>query len=105
MKKKNYDAERKRIMLKELGLDSFEYPEWNYGQQQHSGDLLRIGFIGFGSRAKSLANALGFMHPADVETHRKNRSLENWQAQKWMNVAITGICDVFDLQRDRKSVV
>lgn len=97
LKKKNYDAERKRIMLKELGLDSFEYPEWNYGQRQYSGDLLRIGFIGFGSRAKSLANALGFMHPADVETHRKNRSLENWQAQEWMNVAITGICDVFDL--------
>ncbi|MCE2616625.1 Gfo/Idh/MocA family protein [Phocaeicola oris] len=100
LKKKDYDAERKQIMLKELEMDSFEYPESDYGQLKYPGDLIRIGFIGFGSRAKSLANALGFMHPTDIETRKKNNSLKNWQQQEWMNVAITGICDVFDLHAE-----
>jgi predicted dehydrogenase len=65
------------------------------------GNLLRIGIIGFGNRATAHANGLGYMHPDDVKKRRKNGTLEDWLLQDDLNVALTGICDVFDLHAER----
>ncbi len=65
------------------------------------GDLLRIGLIGFGNRAVTHANGLGYMHPEDAEKRKLNGTLEDWLMQEDLNVAITGICDVFDLHAER----
>ena len=40
------------------------------------------------------------MHPDDVEAMKKNDTLKDWLAQEDLNVAITGICDVFDLHAE-----
>ena len=69
------------------------------GSSDH-GDLLRIGIIGFGTRAQQLSNGLGFMHPSDVEKKKKNNSLNGWLEQEYLNVALVGICDVFDLHAE-----
>lgn len=44
---------------------------------------------------------LGFLHPADMEEKRKSRKLEAWLQQENLNVAITGICDVFDINAEK----
>ena len=46
-KKYTYDLEKKNRLLKDLGLDNIEAPVI----LKSSGDLLRIGIIGFGARA------------------------------------------------------
>lgn len=100
LKKSNYDKERRNSVIRELGLDSYQVPQSDYGSGKKAGELLRIGIIGFGSRAKALANALGFMHPKDIEARTRNNTLKSWQEHEQLNVAITGICDVFDLHAE-----
>jgi predicted dehydrogenase len=57
--------------------------------------------VGFGNRGMQHANALGFMHPDDVEKRKKNKTLDEWLQQEDLNIAVTGICDVFDLHAQR----
>ena len=99
-KKWSYDMEKKNRILEELGLDNMNAPVLR-SSSGRKGDLLRIGIIGFGNRAVAHANGLGYMHPDDVEKRRKNGTLEEWLLQDNLNVALTGICDVFDLHADR----
>jgi predicted dehydrogenase len=90
--KRGYDLEKKTRVLKDLGLQDIKIPEI----KKSSGDLIRIGIIGFGARAVAHANGLGYIHPNDVEKRKTDGTLENWLAQEDLNVAITGICDVYD---------
>ncbi|SHE40552.1 Predicted dehydrogenase [Mariniphaga anaerophila] len=101
LKKKNYDGYKREAVLKELGLDSIEFPQADYGKKSSSGDLIKVGFIGFGTRARQLSQALGFMHPDDVKSRQQNNTLAGWLQQEYLNVAITGICDVFDLHAEK----
>ena len=56
--------------------------------------------IGFGTRGQQLANGLGFMHPEDTARKEKDETLAEWLGQEYLNVALTGICDVFDLHAE-----
>jgi predicted dehydrogenase len=95
-----YKNTRKNRVIKELGLENLQIPVVPKSAAGNTGDLLRLGIIGFGSRAHQLSSGLGFMHPDDVEEMRKNKSLEDWLEQEYLNVALVGICDVFDLHAD-----
>lgn len=95
--KRAYDQEKKNRVMRDLGLQNMNAPVI---LKSSKGDLLRIGIIGFGARAVSHANGLGYMHPADVEKSKKAGTFEDWLAQEDLNVAVTGICDVFDLHAD-----
>jgi predicted dehydrogenase len=95
-----YDQEKKNRIIKELGLDEIKAPAIIKSSGAKK-DLLRIGIIGFGNRATAHANGLGYMHPLDVEAKTKNETLQHWLAQEDLNVAITGICDVFDLHAEK----
>ncbi len=97
--KTRYDLEKKNRVLKELDLQNIEAPVI-LPSSGAKGKLLRIGIIGFGVRAVAHANGLGYIHPNDVEKRKKNDTLEDWLAQEDLNVAITGICDVFDLHAE-----
>ncbi len=99
MEKKSYELKNKNKLIKELGLEDIYAP--NTISNSAKGELLRIGIVGFGSRAVQLAKGIGFMHPDDMERNRKNGRLDNWLAQENLNVAITGICDVFDLNAEK----
>lgn len=98
--KRSYDLEKKSRIMKDLGLDNLDVPVLRPSSGV-KGDLLRIGIIGFGNRAVSHANGLGYMHPEDVENSTLNGTLEDWLLQDDLNVALTGICDVFDLHAER----
>jgi predicted dehydrogenase len=98
--KRSYDLEKKNRILKDLELENISIPSLQ-PLSGGKGDILRIGLIGFGNRAVSHANGLGYMHPEDVENRKLDGSLEDWLLQENLNVAITGICDVFDLHAER----
>jgi len=100
-KKWTFDQEKKHRILRELGLENIQAPAVLKSPYGGHSELLRIGLIGFGSRAVTHANGLGFMHPEDVEAMKKDNTLNDWLAQENLNVAITGICDVFDLHAER----
>ncbi len=100
LKKQNYDLGKRNQVVKELGLDSIDFPTSDYGTIKWTGDTIRVGFIGFGTRATQLSKALGFMHPDDVKANQKRGRLNEWLQQEYLNVAITGICDVFDLHAE-----
>ena len=85
-------------LVEELGLENLQVVN-NVGPV--NGKLLRLGIIGFGIRASQLANALGYMHPDDMLSMQKNSRLNDWLQQDSLNVAITGICDVFDLHAQK----
>jgi predicted dehydrogenase len=99
-KKYTYDQEKRSRVIKELGLDNIKAPSVLKSSSGKS-DILRIGLIGYGSRAVSHANGLGYMHPDDVAAGKKGDSLRDWLAQEDLNVAITGICDVYDMHAER----
>ncbi len=97
LRKTNYDSGKRSSVIKELGLDSIEFPKSDYGTKKHEGQLIRVGIVGFGNRARQVSGALGFIHPNEVETRKQNNTLAAWMGQEYLNVAITGICDVFEL--------
>ncbi|MFH0757504.1 MAG: Gfo/Idh/MocA family oxidoreductase [Bacteroidota bacterium] len=99
-KKINFDKEKRYRVIRELGLEDLKAPSM-LTTSSGKGDLLRLGFIGFGSRAGQLSQSLGFMHPDDVKQREMNGTLEGWLQQTDLNVAITGICDVFDLHAEQ----
>tara|TARA_R110002050_G_scaffold300778_2_gene472573 strand:+ start:14280 stop:15854 length:1575 start_codon:yes stop_codon:yes gene_type:complete len=99
MEKKSFDRQNETRLIKELGLDDLNAP--HQVSTAAKGDMLRIGIVGFGNRASALASGLGFMHPAAMDASRKNGRLNDWLAQESLNVAITGICDVFDLHAEK----
>jgi len=96
--KSSYDKIKPTKLIKEFIIEDVGVPD-NISKVE-KGELLRIGIIGYGKRAVALANGLGFMHPRDMEENRKDGTLNNWLSQESLNVAITGICDVFDLHAE-----
>lgn len=96
LRKIDYDKNKRSRIVRELGLDKMEFSISDYGKEE-TRELIRIGIIGFGRRAEQLAAGLGFMHPDEVERRAKNNTLRSWLEQEDLHVAITGICDVFDL--------
>lgn len=100
MKKSNYDTEKRSRVIKELGLDTIEFPQSDYGTGKTPSDVIRLGIIGFGTRAKNLSNAIGYMHPDDTIDRQKRGNLGNWMSQEYLGAAITGICDVYDVHAE-----
>ncbi|MFO7933434.1 MAG: Gfo/Idh/MocA family oxidoreductase [Bacteroidales bacterium] len=101
LRKLDYDEKhniRKQI-VNELGLDDLLDSVKTVTQSK--GDLIRIGIIGFGIRGPQLAQALGFMEKEQFEGAVKNGSLDAQINYGNFNVAITGICDVFDLHAEK----
>ena len=96
--KQAYDTGKKQRVVRELGLENLKVPAI---KKSSGGELLRIGIIGFGNRAEVHANGLGYMHPDDVKWRKENGTIKDWLVQENLNVALTGICDVFDLHAER----
>lgn len=106
LRKLDYDNKhnaRKQI-LKELGLE--DLLDVVKPVKQSGGDLIRIGIIGFGVRGTQLSEALGFMPKEKMEKELGNDAsltkarLETQLEYGNLDVAITGICDVFDLHAE-----
>lgn len=69
------------------------------------GEKIRIGIVGFGGRAAYLAKALGFVQPETIDRYREYAGESRWWkeyldqfiAQQDLNVEITAVCDVYDI--------
>jgi len=101
LKKTNYDNKHslQKQIVDELGLNdlmSSVKPVTASG-----GETLRIGIAGFGVRGRQLAASLGFMEKSEFEKKVATGALDAQLSQGNLNVAITGICDVFDLHAER----
>ena len=101
LRKINFDRDKKSRVIKELGLEDLKAPEVLASSSGKKGNILRVGIIGFGNRAHQLSNSLGFMHPDEVKSREKKDILTEWLEQEDLNVALTGICDVFDLHAEK----
>ncbi|MFO7668035.1 MAG: Gfo/Idh/MocA family oxidoreductase [Bacteroidales bacterium] len=95
-RKLNHDKEKRSRVIRELGLEDLKAPRM-VTTSPGNGQLIRLGFIGFGSRAGQLSQSLGFLHPDEVLKKERAGTLQEWLQQEDLNVAITGVCDVFDL--------
>jgi predicted dehydrogenase len=105
--KKNVDHYRRNQILSELKLNGKAPAVIPVGNLKKNGQLIKLGIIGFGSRGEDLARSLGFAHPQwiasqkkSAEKNRLDSRLKDWLAQEDLNVAITGICDVFELHAE-----
>jgi len=72
------------------------------------GRRIRLGIIGYGGEGESLVRHAGFASPEWIEEARKNvaenprdKQLETYLTQDDLNVAITAVCDVFDVRAER----
>ncbi|UCF19477.1 MAG: Gfo/Idh/MocA family oxidoreductase [Gemmatimonadota bacterium] len=72
------------------------------------GELIRVGIIGFGGEGESLVRHAGYAHPDWIEESRKEtredprkKNLETHLSQEDLNIAITAVCDVFDVRAER----
>ncbi|MCF6268938.1 MAG: Gfo/Idh/MocA family oxidoreductase [Melioribacteraceae bacterium] len=73
-----------------------------------TGSLLRVGIIGVGNRGQYILRGLGFVPPgfwADLQNKAKDNPKKVEQlkskeklflSQEYLNVALTGVCDIFD---------
>ncbi len=98
--KRDRRAARKEQVLSRLGLQDVSEKQQSTAILKTKGDLIRIGIIGLGTRGEQLAQALGYGHP-DWLARMKDKRLDDWLAQEDLNVAITGVCDVFDQRAAR----
>ncbi len=99
-KKASLIGRNKSGILKELGLEDINSQPYIKPTAKSNVNLLRIGMVGFGGRAQTLAKGLGFIHPSLAESMKKNGSLADYLLQENLNVALVGICDVFDLHAE-----
>lgn len=97
-KSRSFHKQKENAILDELGIGGDEPVAKEHAAQQ--GALIRIGMIGFGNRAQDLAKALGYLHPSRVAEMKKGNALNEYLQQEDLNVALVGICDVFDLHAE-----
>jgi predicted dehydrogenase len=100
-RKLSFTRSKKTDILTELGLRHQAPTVLPKTTMQPAGELVRIGLVGFGARGEYLARALGFAHPDWMNVNKDNAELQDRLQQDDLNVAITGICDVFDMRAER----
>jgi predicted dehydrogenase len=100
LRKAKYDSDNniQKEIINELGLEDIMSSVKPVNPS--SGEIVRIGIAGFGVRGPQLASALGFMPKQQFDNAVKGGSLDAQIKDGNFNVAITGICDVFDLHAE-----
>lgn len=93
------ESRKNEILIKELGLEDISKVSQR-NQTSVNKDLLKVGIIGYGSRAITLAKGLGYIHPDEVK-RKSEATIHNWLEQEDLNVALIGICEVFDLRANK----
>jgi predicted dehydrogenase len=107
-KKKAEDDFKKQEILAELGVSEGAPAVIPDAISRPPGDLIRLGIIGYGIEGSSLVRHAGFAHPEWVEEAReaaeenpRNQRLKSYLDQTDLNIAFTGVCDLFDVRAER----
>ncbi|MEJ2237108.1 MAG: Gfo/Idh/MocA family oxidoreductase [Gemmatimonadales bacterium] len=102
-KKKAVDDMKKQAILAELGVSESAPAVIPEMVSRPPSERIRLGLIGNGWEGRSLIRYAGFAHPDWIEESRQaarenpgNRQFETFMNQDDLNVALTGVCDVFD---------
>ncbi len=108
LKKKGADDFRRGEILSELGVTERGPAVIPDAISRPPGERIRVGIIGFGGEGESLIRHAGFAHPDWVESARKaaeedprNKRLQTYLDQEDLNIAVTAVCDVFDVRAER----
>ena len=108
IKKKATDDFRRRVLLAELGVSEGGPAVIENAISRPPGKRIRLGIIGFGGEGESLIRHAGFAHPEWIEEARtahaedpRDKELETYLGQDDLNVAVTAVCDVFDVRAER----
>lgn len=107
-KRKAAEDARRRAILAELGVGERGPAIIPELISRPPGERIRLGIIGFGGEGEALVRHAGFAHPDWVEEARedarkdpRNKNLQVYLNQKDLNVAVTAVCDVFDVRAER----
>jgi predicted dehydrogenase len=107
-KKKAADDFKRRAILEELGVSEGGPAVIDNAVSRPPGKRIRLGIIGFGGEGESLIRHTGFAHPEWVENASKaheedprDKELDTYVRQDDLNVAVTAVCDVFDVRAER----
>lgn len=95
--------QEKRAILEKLNIQASPPPPTG----PMAGDPIRLGIIGFGGRGKDLCRAAGFATNKWLEnmannakTNPNDTRLKDFLEQENLNVKLTAVCDVFDINAD-----
>ncbi len=104
-KKRRMDHLRRHRLSRELNMSTGS-PE--YKRYAHDGDTIRLGIIGFGIRGTQLMKATGFVQPDTILEWKEaavqnpgDTRYEDFLQQDDLNVAVNGVCDLFDVHANR----
>ena len=97
LKKIQYDKTHniRKEVLNELGINDI-LSQVKSVPEGAKGDLIRIGMVGHGHRGEFLVNAIGYMNAEQFNRRGTAGKLAAQIRFGNLNVALTGICDVFD---------
>lgn len=99
------DAKRERnFLLEKLNIKASPPPPTG----AMSGKPLRVGIIGFGGRGEHLVRSVGFATTQWLNEMKENSAknpndtrLKEFMEQENLNVNLTAVCDVFDINADK----
>jgi len=100
---------KNKALATELGFDENPLPSTRR-LIANSGQVVRVGIIGVGSRGTDLLKAMGFVsnkwyYDLKKGARRNDREsinkLETYHNQQLLNIQVIGICDVFDLHAEK----
>ena len=108
LRKKAGDDVKRRALLAELGVSESGPAVIRNAISRPPGKRIRLGIIGYGGEGESLVRHAGFAHPDWIDEARKNhdddprdKELETYLGQDDLNVAVTAVCDLFDVRAER----
>ena len=90
--KRSHDIDAQKRIFTDLGIDP-ELLEPERTKSVRTGDLIRLGIIGVGSRGTSILESLGFCRPEPRFIYADR--------EPDLNIRLTGICDVYELHAER----
>ena len=100
-RKKRLYNEYKNNILSELNFGSSPV---RVSRKVNNNQLIRLGIIGYGIRGRHLLRAAGYAEPEWIDDVKKasgqNRfdtTYEDYMNQEGLNVAVKGVCDIFDI--------
>jgi predicted dehydrogenase len=108
LKKRAADAVRKQAIMSELGVAESGPAIIPNAISKPPGKKIRLGIIGYGGEGESLVRHAGFASPKWLDESKKavaedprDKQLETYLRQDDLNVALTGVCELFDVRAER----
>jgi len=106
-RKRAVDQAKRQAVMAELGVAESGPAVIANAVSQPPSQRIRLGIIGYGGEGESLVRHAGFASPEWVEQARKNvaenprdKQLEVYLGQDDLNVALTAVCDLFDVRAE-----